>query len=182
MHSLYTLSIKDSSPERHALCLRAQLKNTASVLEQEKSAYIAPLGRSANQQREALLPGTAGARHRPWTRLLEPASRSTMLFRESSSSKICDVVVHRLTSLQTYDIIIAMRTTLSLDDDVFRLAKQYAAHRSLALGKAVSELLRRAFRTPRPTRSVNGVQVFDLPPESPRVTTKKIIGLDADQK
>ena len=77
---------------------------------------------------------------------------------------------------------IPMRTTLSLDDDVFRLVKRYAASRSLALGKAVSELVRRAFTVPRPTRLVNGIQVFDLPPESPRVTMKKVRELDADQK
>jgi len=75
-----------------------------------------------------------------------------------------------------------MRTTLSLDDDVFRLVKRYAASRSLALGKAVSELVRRAFAVPRPTRLVNGVQVFDLPPESPRVSTNRVQELDAAQK
>jgi hypothetical protein len=75
-----------------------------------------------------------------------------------------------------------MRTTLSLDDDVFRLVKRYAASRSLALGKAVSELVRRAFTVPRPTRLVNGVQVFDLPQESPRVNMKKVKELDANQK
>lgn len=74
-----------------------------------------------------------------------------------------------------------MRTTLSLDDDVFRLVKRYAASRSLALGKAVSELVRRAFTTPLPTRSVNGVLVFDLPPESPRVSAKTIAKVDAEQ-
>jgi hypothetical protein len=75
-----------------------------------------------------------------------------------------------------------MRTTLSLDDDAFQLVKRYAASRSLALGKAVSELVRRALTVPRPTRSVNGVEVFDLPAESPRVTTKKVLELDAGQK
>jgi hypothetical protein len=75
-----------------------------------------------------------------------------------------------------------MRTTLSLDDDALQLVKRYAASRSLALGKAVSELVRRAFTVPRPTRSVNGVEVFDLPTESPRVTTKRVLELDAGQK
>ena len=77
---------------------------------------------------------------------------------------------------------ILMRTTLSLDDDAFRLVKRYAASRSLALGKAVSELVRRAFTVPRTTRLVNGVQVFDLPSESPCVNMKKVQELDADQK
>lgn len=75
-----------------------------------------------------------------------------------------------------------MRTTLSLDDDVFRLVKRYAASRSMALGKAVSDLVRRALAQPRPTREVNGVQVFELPPDSPSVTMKKIQELDANEK
>jgi hypothetical protein len=87
-----------------------------------------------------------------------------------------------LTLIFVCRIIIDMRTTLSLDDDAFRLVKRYAAGRSLAIGKAVSELVRRAFTVPRPTRLVNGVQVFDLPPESPRVSTKKVLDLEAHQK
>ena len=74
-----------------------------------------------------------------------------------------------------------MRTTLSLDEDVFRSVKRYASHRSITLGKAVSELLRRALATPRPTRLVNGILVFDLPPGSPKVTSKQVKDLDAEQ-
>jgi hypothetical protein len=72
-----------------------------------------------------------------------------------------------------------MRATIPLDDDAFQLVKRYAASRSLALGKAVSELVRRALSVPRPTRPVNGLQVFDLSPESPRVPMKKVLDLDA---
>jgi hypothetical protein len=74
-----------------------------------------------------------------------------------------------------------MRTTLSLDDDVLHEVKRYAESRSLALGKAVSELVRRALRTPTPTRTVNGIQVFDLPPDSPKITPEKVGELDAEQ-
>jgi hypothetical protein len=74
-----------------------------------------------------------------------------------------------------------MRTTISLDDDVFLQVKQYARRRSLRLGKAVSELVRRGFDQQRPTRSINGLQVFDLPANSPRVTTKRVEDLDAEQ-
>jgi hypothetical protein len=70
-----------------------------------------------------------------------------------------------------------MRTTISLDDDAFRLVKRYAASRSIALGKAVSELIHRAFAVTRPTRVVNGLHVFDLPSDSPRVTSKKVAEL-----
>ena len=75
-----------------------------------------------------------------------------------------------------------MRTTLSLDDDVLRLVKRYATSRSLSLGEAVSDLVHRALTEPRPTKEVNGVLVFDLPPDSPRVTMKKVRELDAEQK
>ncbi len=70
-----------------------------------------------------------------------------------------------------------MRTTLSLDDDVFRQVKRYAESRSIGLGRAVSELLRRGFATPLPTRKVNGLVVFDLPADSPRVTTRRVLEL-----
>ena len=75
-----------------------------------------------------------------------------------------------------------MRTTLSLDDDVLRRVKRYAESRSLTLGEAVSDLVQRALTVPCPTKEVNGVLVFDLPPESPRVTTKKVRELDAEHK
>ena len=68
----------------------------------------------------------------------------------------------------------AMRITLTLDHDVFEIVKQYAKNRSVGLGKAVSELVRRGYTVPRPTRVVNGVQVFDLPANSPVVTVRKI--------
>jgi hypothetical protein len=67
-----------------------------------------------------------------------------------------------------------MRITLTLDHDVFEIVKQYAKNRSVGLGKAVSELVRRGYTVPRPTRVVNGVQVFDLPANSPVVTVRKI--------
>jgi negative regulator of replication initiation len=66
------------------------------------------------------------------------------------------------------------RTTLNLDDDVFQMARSYANSRSLSLGKAVSELLRRGLRVSMHTRTVNGVQVVDLPPDSPRIITRRV--------
>ena len=73
-----------------------------------------------------------------------------------------------------------VRTTLALDDDILRLIKGYADSRSLTLGKAVSDLVRRAFVLQRPRRSLNGLQVFDLPPDSPQVTTKRIRELEGE--
>lgn len=67
-----------------------------------------------------------------------------------------------------------MRTTLSLDDDVFREAKVYAEGRDIALGKAVSELVRRGLQAPLQTRVVNGFHVVELPPNSPPVSSEDV--------
>lgn len=75
-----------------------------------------------------------------------------------------------------------MRTTINLDDDVLAAAKQYAENRSVALGKAVSELVRRGISANRPTRLKNGLLVVDLPPDSPIVTSEKVRELDAEQR
>ena len=75
-----------------------------------------------------------------------------------------------------------MRTTLTLDDDVFEQVKRYAQDRSVSLGMAVTELVRRGFTVQRPTRTINGIRVFDLPADSPPVTAKKVRQLEADPK
>jgi hypothetical protein len=67
-----------------------------------------------------------------------------------------------------------MRTTLNIDDDVFEELQEYARSRSLAAGKAASELMRRGLSTPTPTKIVNGFVVFDIPPGSPRITSERV--------
>jgi hypothetical protein len=74
-----------------------------------------------------------------------------------------------------------MRTTLSLDDDVFEVVKTYAESRSLAMGKALSELVRRGLSAPPKTRRVNGLVVFDLPTDSEPVTTEQVKRLEAEE-
>lgn len=74
-----------------------------------------------------------------------------------------------------------MRTTLNLDDDLLSVVKQYAETRSLGLGKAVSELVRRGIAAPVPTRMVNGLLIFDPPGDSPKVTTKMVRELEAEE-
>ena len=67
-----------------------------------------------------------------------------------------------------------MRTTLSLDDDVLEAARTYARTRELAIGKAVSELVRRGLQAPLRTRVVNGFHVVDLPAGSPTVSSADV--------
>jgi hypothetical protein len=67
-----------------------------------------------------------------------------------------------------------MRTTLSLDDDVFREAKTYVESRDIPIGKAVSELVRRGLHAPLQTRVLNGFHVVELPPGSSQVSSEHV--------
>jgi len=73
-----------------------------------------------------------------------------------------------------------MRTTLNLDDDVIEMVRRYSEARSVALGKAASELVRKGFSTPTPTRIVNGIVVFDVPADSPRITSERVKELESE--
>ena len=67
-----------------------------------------------------------------------------------------------------------MRTTINLDADVAEIARQYARGRSLPLGKAVSELVRRGVTRPLETRIENGLHVVVLPPGSEKITSEHV--------
>jgi hypothetical protein len=73
-----------------------------------------------------------------------------------------------------------MRTTLNLDDDVVEMVRQYSEARCVPLGKAASELVRKGFTNPTPTRIVNRLVVFDLPPDSPRITSERVKQLQSE--
>ena len=74
-----------------------------------------------------------------------------------------------------------MRTTLNLDDDVVELLKDYAESRSVALGKAASDLVRRGLTARVQTRVVNGFHTVVLPANSPKVASEKIKQLLEDE-
>jgi hypothetical protein len=74
-----------------------------------------------------------------------------------------------------------MRTTLNIDDDVFGEVKQYAESRSVALGRAVSELIRRGLKYPLQTQLIDGIHVVVLPKNSPLVDTGQVKQLIEDE-
>ena len=74
-----------------------------------------------------------------------------------------------------------MRTTINLDDDVLREIKEYAENRSVALGKAVSDLVRRGLNTPVQTELRNGLHVVVLPTGSPKVNKTQVKRLLEDE-
>jgi len=73
-----------------------------------------------------------------------------------------------------------MRTTLNLDDDALRILREYSEERSLALGKAASELMRKGGASPTPTRLVNGFVVFEIPPGGPKIGSERVRELESE--
>ena len=67
-----------------------------------------------------------------------------------------------------------MRTTLNLDDDVLQLLKNYASDRSIPLGEAASELVRRGLETPVQMRMEKGFYVVDLPKGDRKVSSARV--------
>lgn len=74
----------------------------------------------------------------------------------------------------------AMRTTIALDDEIFELASRQAKLRGVSLGKTVSDLVRRGLNAPTPSRDKDGLVVFQLPADSPRVTTEDVRRIEAE--
>jgi hypothetical protein len=74
-----------------------------------------------------------------------------------------------------------VRTTLNLDDDVLEFLKDYSTKRSLSLGKAASDLMRRASVAPMQTRMVNGFCTIVLPEDSPMITSERVKQLLEDE-
>ena len=73
-----------------------------------------------------------------------------------------------------------MRTTLTLDDDVLALAARQAKLRGVSLGKTVSDLMRKGLNAPTPARDKNSLVVFQLPEDSPKVTTEDVRRIEVE--
>jgi len=56
-----------------------------------------------------------------------------------------------------------MRTTLSLDDDLFDLTKRLSEQRKMSLSESVNFLIRRGLRSSAKLTERNGFAVFDVP-------------------
>ena len=76
--------------------------------------------------------------------------------------------------------LVPVRTTITIDDDIFELAARQAKLRGVSLGRTISDLVRRGFETPTPTREKGGVVVFELPADSPKVTTEAVRRLETE--
>jgi hypothetical protein len=72
-------------------------------------------------------------------------------------------------------MIITMRTTLDIDDDVLQAAKELAASRGSTAGQILSGLARKALTPARGARVRNGVPLLPhRAPGAPRPTMKLV--------
>jgi hypothetical protein len=74
-----------------------------------------------------------------------------------------------------------MRTTLNLDDDALELLREYSEARSLALGKAASELVRLGANAPVRMEMVNGFCRVVLPKGGKKITSARVKELLEDE-
>jgi hypothetical protein len=69
---------------------------------------------------------------------------------------------------------------MNLDDDILELATRQAKLRGVSLSRTVSDLLRRGLNAPTPSREEGGIVVFQLPADSPPVTTEELRQIEAE--
>ena len=77
-------------------------------------------------------------------------------------------------------MLVMPRTTLQLEDDAMKVAKAHAQRHRLTLGRAVSDLVRKAGERPLVTEDRSGLRVLRLSRRSPRVTTALVDHLRED--
>ncbi len=74
-----------------------------------------------------------------------------------------------------------MRTTLTLDRDVFEAAQTLARASGRRLGEIVSELMRRGLRAQQVPAARNGLPVFPVPPDAPVIPSDRARDLLAEE-
>jgi len=68
-----------------------------------------------------------------------------------------------------------MRTTVDLDEDILRVAKDIARDRDESLGRVLSDLVRRGLKPPsRTPRAGNDIPVFPRLPGAKPVTSEMV--------
>lgn len=67
-----------------------------------------------------------------------------------------------------------MRTTLTLDPDIYRAARSIARERGESMGVVLSALAREALRSREPTVRADGFPVFNVPPDTPPLTSEMV--------
>lgn len=72
-----------------------------------------------------------------------------------------------------------MRTTLTIDDEIFAKVKEYASGQKLSVSRAVEDLLRRSLASEPRYQRTGRLTVVSLPANARRVTTRRVRQLEA---
>jgi hypothetical protein len=75
-------------------------------------------------------------------------------------------------------MIIMMRTTLNLPDDVVGVVQAVARAKGVSLGDAAAELIRRGLRSGEPIREDHGIPCFAVPADAPPITLEQTLTLE----
>jgi hypothetical protein len=75
-------------------------------------------------------------------------------------------------------MIIMMRTTVTLPDDVYEFARSLAHSKNLSLGDALAELVRRGVRPAASNPSKTGFPCFSVAPDAAPITLEKTLELE----
>jgi hypothetical protein len=77
-------------------------------------------------------------------------------------------------------MIIMMRTTVNLPEDVYEAARSVAAVKDISLGDALAELVRQGLRPPMRMEMDSGIPTFVLPGDSPVITLEHTLAIEDD--
>jgi hypothetical protein len=74
-----------------------------------------------------------------------------------------------------------MRTTISIDDDLFETAKALAAQRRVSVGKVISELMRKGLSAEtKITMGSGGFPIFQVPQNARPITLNTVQEAEAE--
>lgn len=79
-----------------------------------------------------------------------------------------------MTSMQSFWYHKAVRTTIHLSDEAYRLALHHAKARNIGLGRAVSDLIIRGAKAELPLKEESGLLIFDPPEELPQISVEQV--------
>lgn len=73
-----------------------------------------------------------------------------------------------------------MRTTVNIDDEIYRIARSVARSRDISIGAALSDLARKGLMAERaPAYTLEeGVPVFAVPPGAPAISLETLRAAD----
>ena len=75
-------------------------------------------------------------------------------------------------------MIIMMRTTLNLPDDIYQVARSMAESKDISLGDAIAELVRRGLSPQPRIREGEGFPCFTVSPDASPITLEQTLAAE----